>query len=123
MARKVETHLHYYIAHGLDESADLESIVETTSRLKVAKEQAAASFRDVKITVRLIGHEGGSCNYCALLTAPDKVKLQDALKIFFREGGLPTCIYGETKVADELFHPYGKRLKRDFFGDVEIVDA
>src|SRR3990167_9997217 len=66
MARKVETHLHYYIAHGLDESADLEGIVETTSRLKVAKEQAAASSCDVEVTVRLIGHEGGSCNYCAL---------------------------------------------------------
>ncbi len=123
MARKVETHLHYYIAHGLDESADLESIVETTSRLKVAKEQAAASFRDVKITVRLIGHEGGSCNYCALLTAPDKVKLQDALKLFFQEGGLPTFIYGETRVAEELLVPYGKRLRSGFFGDGSIVDA
>ncbi len=124
MVRKVETHLVYDVKYGYSgEDADLESIIELTSRLKGAKEQAAATSRDVKVSLRLEGHEAGCCHYYATLAAPDKVRLQDALKVFFREGGLPDSIYGETRVAEELFPPYGKHLKRDFFGDTYIKDA
>ena len=127
MIRMVETNLYYPVEHGFSEgSANLESIVELTSRLKGARERTEARYPEVAVSVGLIGQDYGYCHYTVRLTAPDKVWLQDGLKDFLSGGGLPDGIYGEEKVAEELLLPYGKCLKRGLagvvFGGKRVVD-
>lgn len=123
-----ETHLYYPVTYGYTGGGEkLESIIEISTRLKTAQERTGASSDDVEVSVGLIGQEYGSCYYGVKLTAPDKVRLQDALKVFLSEGGLPDVIYGEERLAEELLTPYGKRLRKDFtravFGGKRVVDA
>lgn len=124
----VETWLYYPVAHGFSEgSANLERIVELTSRLKGAREQTATRYPGADVSVGLLGQEYGFCYYKVKLAAQDRVRLQDALKEFLGVGGLPDAIYGEEKLAEELLVPYGKRLKKGLAGVIiggkRVVDA
>lgn len=110
----VETSLYYRLPQGASErSGTLEGIVELTERLNMAMEEAKARSFCAGIFVNPPLRSSPGSYYRVRMTAPDKVKLQDCLKEFLSVAGLPSCVHGEEKMAEELLVPYGKRLRKD----------